>query len=45
MTAAWIIAAMFALLVMHNTITGYSRACPGCGGRERHHATCPYRDE
>ena len=45
MTVSLVIAAMLALIVMHNRITGYSRSCPACGGRERHHSTCPYREE
>jgi hypothetical protein len=39
------IAAMLALLLMHNTVVGCSRACPACGGRTRHHRSCPYRED
>ena len=45
MTLTVAIAAMLALLLMHNQVMGYWRACPACGGRERHHSTCPYREQ
>jgi hypothetical protein len=38
-------AAMLVLLAMNNRIMSYWRCCPVCGGRERHHATCPYRKD
>ena len=44
-TVTLAIAAMLALLAMNNRIASYWRSCPACGGRERHHATCPYREE
>jgi ribosomal protein L32 len=45
MTVVWMIAAMLALVLMHNTALGYARVCPACGGRQRHHRKCPYRED
>lgn len=44
MTVSLAIAGMLALGLMHARIAGYWRSCPACGGRERHHSTCPYRE-
>jgi hypothetical protein len=42
MTEAFVIAAMFALILMHNLVLGDPRCCPMCGGRRNHHDTCPF---
>ena len=45
MTVFLAIAAMLALIAMHRGIMSSWRSCPACGGRDRHHATCPYREK
>lgn len=45
MTLAIVIFAMFALVYFNNEFGDTRQTCFVCGGRRRHHKTCPRKDD